>query len=198
MIHRAVEASSGTTYRARLEDGTQLLFRLIRPADKDLLARGFTELSDRSRYERFFSHLKGLSEAQLRYLTEVDHEDHSAWVAIVPGNSEGARGVGVGRWVRLPQEPTVAEVAVTVIDAFHRRGIGRTLMYLAAVSALAKGISTFQAWVLGDNKATLRMFELMGATQGGWEEGIVELRVSLSAAVDRPELVPLDLEPVQP
>jgi protein lysine acetyltransferase len=106
--------------------------------------------------------------------------------------------VGVGRWVRLPKEPAVAEVAVTVIDAFHGRGIGRTLMYLAAVSAIARGIGAFQAWVLGDNTATLRMFELMGATWGRWEQGVVELRIPLAAAVDRLELVPLDLEQVRP
>jgi GNAT superfamily N-acetyltransferase len=182
-------------YRALLDDGTCLMFRLIMPSDKDLMMRAFGELSERSRYERFFSHLKRLSETQLRYLTEVDHRDHSAWVAIaVDGDME--RGVGVGRWVRVPDQPEIAEVAITVIDEFHRRGIGRTLLYLAAGTARTHGIRFFRALVLGDNRARLDMFELMGASRGAWQSGVVEVTVPLDSMLDREQLLPLKLEPL--
>ena len=165
-------------YESFLDDGTRLIFRQIRPSDKEMLARGFADLSDRSRYERFFSNLKHLSHTQLRYLTEVDHQNHSAWVAIAE-EPAGRRGVGVARWVRTPGKPDVAEVAVTVIDDYHRRGIGRTLLYIAAVSARSRGIGAFRAVVLSKNRATNRMLESMGAQMGAWESGVTEVTVPL-------------------
>jgi RimJ/RimL family protein N-acetyltransferase len=182
-------------YQAVLDSGVRVLFRLIRSDDKDMLLEGFRQLSDHSRYERFFTHLETLSEEQLRYLTEVDHENHSAWLAIAV-DGERHRGVGVGRWIRLADEPDVAEVAVTVIDEFHRQGLGRTLLYLCAQSALSKGVRAFRAWVLHDNKATLRMLERAGAARGRWESGVFEVTIPLKEAVQRSDLVPLELEPI--
>jgi hypothetical protein len=49
----------------------------------------------------------------LRYLTEVDHRDHEAIVALDDASGEG---VGVVRYVRSGT-PDGAEVAVTVTDA---------------------------------------------------------------------------------
>jgi GNAT superfamily N-acetyltransferase len=183
-------------YRARLDNGTPVRFRLIRPSDKRLLAAGFEELSERSRYERFFVQLKSLSPAQLEYLTEVDHVNHSAWVAIALERGR-ERGAGVGRWVRLTDEPEIAEVAVTVIDAFHRRGLGRTLVFLAATTAAAKGVKSFRALVNSGNRASLQMFRRMGATKGAWHQGVVELTIPLEFITQHAELVPLDLEPVE-
>jgi RimJ/RimL family protein N-acetyltransferase len=181
-------------FTAVLEDGTRLLFRLIRPDDKEMLLEGFEQLSERSRYERFFTYLETLSETQLRYLTEVDHENHSAWLAIAM-EEERPRGVGVGRWIRMRDEPEVAEVAITVIDEFQRRGIGRTLLYLCATSALSKGVHAFRAWILSDNRATLHMLERAGAERGRWEAGVLEVTVPLAEAVQRSDLVPLKLDP---
>jgi GNAT superfamily N-acetyltransferase len=180
-------------YEATLADGTSVLIRPIRPTDKEMLRSGFDRLSDRSRYERFFTHLDRLTDDQLRYLTEVDHHTHSAWVAISLSN-DPPDGIGVVRWVRLRDQPEVAEVAVTVIDEFHKRGLGRTLLYIAGQDARAKGVRAFRAWVLGDNHATLHMLERMGATRGPWQDGVLEVTISLDDAADRVDLVPLELK----
>lgn len=186
-------ATSGQPlYETFLDDSTRILFRLIRPDDKAMLIDAFERLSDRSRHQRFFTHLESLSRDQLRYLTEVDHENHSAWVAI-DASGDKQRGVAVGRWIRLPHEPEVAEFAVTVVDEFHRRGLGRTLLYLCARTALAKGIRTFKAWVLAENTATLAMLERVGSLQKRWAAGVLEVTVPLSEAARHTDLVPLEL-----
>lgn len=163
-------------YESTLGDGTPIVFRRVRPDDKDMLVEGFRALSDQSRYERFFVHLEKLTEKQLRYLTEVDHENHSAWAALVEEDDRW-RGVGVGRWVRLKDEPGVAEIAVTVIDEYQRKGIGRMLIYVIALGAKEKGIEALRAWVLGDNRATLKMLEQIGAKRGIWEHGVYEVTI---------------------
>lgn len=180
-------------YQAVLEDGTTLVMRPIRPEDKLLLLDGFNRLSERSRYFRFFTKLPTLTREQLHYLTDVDQQNHFAWVAGV-GQDDHETGVGVIRWIRLRDDPAAAEMAVTVVDAYQRRGIGRTLVYVAAREALATGVSNFQAVVLADNRATIAMLKGMGASSGTYESGVLHLSVPLEAAVSRPDLLPLSIE----
>src|SRR6476469_1483205 len=85
----------------------QVEIRPIEPDDRDALARGFDRLSERSRYRRFLSPRGPLSEAELSYLTEVDHRDHEALVAVDPETNEG---VGVARFIRSAEDPALAEI----------------------------------------------------------------------------------------
>ncbi len=179
------------TYTTRLHDGTLLSLRPIRPDDKELLAQGFHRLSPESRYARFFRSLEELSPDQLRYLTEVDHVDHSACVAVTA--EEPVEGVGVVRWIRLEDAPNEAEVAVTVVDDWQRRGIGRTLLVLAALDARAKGIDFFRAWILGRNLATIDMLRTLDAQEKHWESGVLDVLIPLEGV--SLDLAPLELKP---
>ena len=156
-----------------------MLFRPIEPEDKQILAAGFARLSPESRYRRFFRSIDHLSEAQLRYLTEVDGENHVAWVAVLPDEPPELQGAGVARWVRIADEPDVAEGAVTVVDALHGNGIGKTLLYLVTHEAIEKGIRKVRAWVLGDNHNVQSMLSGLGAEPGGWESGALEMNIPL-------------------
>ena len=141
------------TAEVPLRDGGRVVVRPITPEDRDALREGFARLSDASRRFRFLTSRASLSEHELDYLTIVDHRDHVAWVALDPDND--MEGVGVARYVRVADDPKVAEPAVTVIDEYHRRGIGGILMALLAESAHANGIERFRAEVLGDNLEVL-------------------------------------------
>ena len=46
------------------------------------MLRGFERLSPESRYRRFLAPMPELSEAAVRYLTEIDHHDHEAMIAL--------------------------------------------------------------------------------------------------------------------
>ena len=170
-------------FQTRLEDGTLILFRRIRPEDKARLQLGMKYLSPQSRFLRFFHHVDHLSEAQLRYLTEVDFKDHFAWLAVLPDFPDEP-GVGVGRWIRTPDDPAVAEGAVTVVDQFQNRGLGKTLLWLMARSAIQQGVHTFRAWTLGDNKTMQQMLKDFGAQPGRWESGVMEVLVPLPDDAD--------------
>lgn len=146
-----------------LRDGTRILVRPILPDDKERLREGFARLSAQSRYRRFMTPLEHLGDEQLRYLTEVDHADHMAWVALDP-SQPGQPGVGVSRYVRLPEDPTAAEAAVTVLDDYQGRGIGTILLRLLAESAAAHGIRSFLGYVLADNDPMVAILHDLGAT----------------------------------
>lgn len=138
----------------RLHDGTELQVRVIEPDDKGAIAAGFDRMSPESRYRRFFSPLNRLSDADLRYLTEVDHHDHEAVVAISPDGEP----VGVARYVRGP-DPSSAEVAVTVVDEWQGKGAATLLLELLVKRARAEGIERFVAVILEENEGAIELFK---------------------------------------
>jgi RimJ/RimL family protein N-acetyltransferase len=166
-----------------LDDGERVLFRPIRSRDKDRLQQGLQKLSPESRYMRFFRHVDHFTDRELRYLTEVDMTDHVAWVAILPDDPVRT-GVGVSRWIRMVREPTLAEGAVTVIDEYQGRRIGSTLLYLAARSALERGIRAFRVYVMGENHRVMDLLNELGAVAGEWEGGILEMTVPLPPSLE--------------
>lgn len=95
-----------------LRDGTEVTLALITPDDAPLIARGFNELSDDTKYRRFLAAKRSLSNRELTYLSDVDQIDHVAIGATrerpvpedrdVDSGAETREGIGVARFIRLP------------------------------------------------------------------------------------------------
>jgi GNAT superfamily N-acetyltransferase len=164
--------------RAQLRDGRPVLLRSIRPADRERLVEGLKQLSPASRYLRFHAAIDRLSDTQLDYLTQVDHVDHEAIVALDLSDLT-VPGVGVARYIREPFEPTVAEAAITVADAYHGQGAGTILLGALAQRARSNGIEVFRNYVLDGNHAMLEVFDHLGADRELEADGLwrVDLHV---------------------
>jgi len=158
----------------QLKDGTAVLLRQVLPEDRQRLETGLLRMSAESRYQRFFSPIRGLSDKQLRYFTEVDQENHIAWIALDPSASE-LPGIGIARFVRYRDQPLMAEVAFTVIDAYQARGLGSNLLATLYLVAQARGIETFRAVVLAANGTVTNWLRRLGATGKLSSAGVVEL-----------------------
>lgn len=176
-------------FEGKLKDGTRVLFRPIEPRDKEVLRTGFAQLSPESRYRRFFRHLDHLSDEELRYLTEIDYINHFAWVAFAI-DEPGAPGLGVGRWIRIPGEPQIAEAAITVIDKYQHMGVGSRLLHLSARSAVEQGIMAIRVWVQGDNHPMLELLAEMGIHPDSWSSGVAEIDIPLPENVDEVDRSP--------
>jgi GNAT superfamily N-acetyltransferase len=167
-----------------LADGTTLPVRALEPADKPLLREGMKQLSPDSRYKRFFTATTGLSDAQLTYLTEVDHRSHEALVASDPETGEG---IAVARYVRLSERPDTAEIAIAVVDRWQGRGVGRALLHVLAETARPRGISHFVAVMLVGNQPMIRLITALGHVESRRVDGeTVEITVELAAEADVP------------
>ncbi len=129
----------------------------------------FAELSAESRYRRFFTPLDRLDEQRLAYLTEIDHHDREALVAVDP---QTGAGVCVARFVRVGAD--VAEPAVVVVDRWQRRGLEGALLERLADRARAEGIARFSGVVLAQNHDAIRLVEQFGT--GTLERSGPELR----------------------
>jgi GNAT superfamily N-acetyltransferase len=141
-----------------LRDGSRVHIRQARRTDRDLLVRGFERLSPESRYRRFLTPMHELDEKTLRYLTDLDHRDHEAMVAL----DESGEGVGVARYVRSAARPDTAEVAVAVVDSWQGRGLGTILLQAISVRARDEGVRTFTALMLASNHEMMDLFEHLG------------------------------------
>ena len=149
--------------RARLRDGTPILVRNLRPNDAEELVRGFARLSVGSRRFRFLSPLHKLSPEQVHELTDVDQHDHVA-IAARDESRPDHPGIGVARFVRLEQEPEVAEFAITVIDDYQHRGLGTLLLKLLLKAAQAMQVRTLRGFLLADNLAMIQLLRKFDAT----------------------------------
>ncbi|HEY8091231.1 MAG TPA: GNAT family N-acetyltransferase [Polyangiaceae bacterium] len=163
-----------------LADGTHVILRHVRPSDGEELRRAFERLSPESRYRRFFGGLTQLSDATLHYLTEVDGRDHVAIVALMESpDLKTEQGLGVARFVRLADDATVAEAAVTVVDDVQKRGLGRLLATTLAEAARERGIHRFRADVLADNQPMRAIMAEIGAAERGTSAGVITYDVAL-------------------
>lgn len=140
-----------------LGPGIEVLIRPIRPTDKHILAEGFEALSPESKFQRFFAPVVRLNESDLVYLTEIDHRNHEALVAIDP---EDGDLVGVTRYIRTsPYRDREAEVAIVISDDWRGKGLGKALLSRLAIRAREEGITHFLAMILADNTDATDLFE---------------------------------------
>jgi GNAT superfamily N-acetyltransferase len=135
-----------------LRDETRVRLRTIKATDKERLVGGLARLSPQSRYLRFFTDKERLTEGELRYLTELDGESHFAIGAIRLGaDGEEGDGLGIGRFVKLAEDPTVAEPALAVVDDAQGLGLGRLLLLRLVAAATERGVRTFRCDFLAIN-----------------------------------------------
>lgn len=157
--------------------GAALEIRPIEPGDKAALAAAVDQSSDEAVYRRFLNAHGRLTAAELRYLTEVDHHDHEALMAIEPGSGAS---VGVTRYVRDPERRDSSEIAVAVLESWQGRGVGKALLHQLADQARNEGITRFTALMLSNNQAMRRLLADLGPTRVlSSAAGTVELAVDL-------------------
>ena len=136
-----------------LRDGSSLHLRPIKSDDVAALLEFHKRLSPRSVYFRYFSPLPELGEERARVLANVDYHNTFALVGEL-----GGRLVGVARYYRDEKAPDRAEVAFLIEDALQGRGIATRMLERLAEIAREKGITTFDAYVLGDNRKMMDVF----------------------------------------
>jgi len=145
-------------------EGAALTIRPIEATDVDRLARMFDRLSPTTVYYRFLAPLPRLPQSTLVRLANVDHCFRDALVAL-----DGDEIVAVARYSAVmsarpttgpstrPARTRDAEIALTVEDAWQRRGIGRKLVRRLGVLAARRGFDTFVATIHPDNRAALTL-----------------------------------------
>jgi RimJ/RimL family protein N-acetyltransferase len=178
--------AQGGGVRRRLRCASWLTVRVrpIRPDDAPLLNDVFARLGPASRLTRFLSPKKKLTAAEVRYLTDVDHRNHEALIAVTRRRGEA---LGVARFIRDPQDPSTAEVAMSVVDEWQNRGVGFMLATRLSGRAVSENVSHVTALMTASNVRARRLLAKIGEpTVIGREGATVSYRVALPGAVPAP------------
>jgi acyl-CoA synthetase (NDP forming)/RimJ/RimL family protein N-acetyltransferase len=156
-----------------LRDGRTAHLRPIVPEDAEGLVEFYAQVSEQSKYFRFFAPMPNLSDRDVQRFTNVDYRDRVAFVMTV-----AEKIIAVGRYDVI--EPGRAEVAFLVQDSHQGRGIGQLLLEHLAQAGRERGVERFVAEVLPDNRRMMQVFREQGyQVKGGWDEGVMHLEFDI-------------------
>jgi GNAT superfamily N-acetyltransferase len=149
----------------------EVTLRPLRPGETGPVEAVFGAMSPQSRLLRFLAPTPRLTPSVLAYLAAVDHDVHGCWVAWVRGAP-----VALGRYVRLPGDPSSAEIALEVIDAMQGRGLGGLLLEIISAAAASVGVE-WLVWTMDAGNVRARQLGLRaGATSQVATAGVAEGR----------------------
>ena len=140
-----------------LPNGYRATINWITADAKPLLEAAMLRLSPESSRRRFFTPRFRLSERELTFLTSPDGIRHYALGVSGRADDGSVEGIGTARFVRLKEEPSTAEIALTVIDPFQRMGIGKALLVRLVRAAAVRGIERLRALVLPENAPVIAL-----------------------------------------
>lgn len=144
------------------------LVRPLRRSDRRLIEQALRLLSARTLYARFHTRGTRLSPREIDYLVDTDDRDHVSWLVLDPAqrphDCPGGLPIALGRYVRDPETPSRAEVALTVCDHHQGRGVSKVLLGALAASAQGAGVENFCGSLLAENHAMRSLMQNLGAT----------------------------------
>ena len=159
-------------------DGGIVHLRPIVPSDADALLRFHASLSERTRYLRYFGPYPHVSARDLKRFSVVNHRDRVAFVCLL-----GGEVIAVGRYEGIPRPDgsvESAEVAFVARDSHQGRGLGSILLEHLAAAARENGLRRFEAEVLVENRAMVRVFRDAGyQVSRAFADGVLHLEFDI-------------------
>ncbi|MFD4178112.1 bifunctional acetate--CoA ligase family protein/GNAT family N-acetyltransferase [Streptomyces anulatus] len=165
-----------------LRDGGTARIRPITTDDAERLVSFYEQVSDESKYYRFFAPYPRLSDRDVHRFTHHDYVDRVGLAVTI-----GGEFIGTVRYDRINEQgrpasapADEAEVAFLVQDAHQGRGVASALLEHIAAVARERGIRRFAAEVLPANNKMIKVFRDGGYTQRrSFEDGSVHLTLDL-------------------
>ncbi|MFD3613249.1 GNAT family N-acetyltransferase [Streptomyces atroolivaceus] len=170
-----------------LRDGGTARIRPITTDDAERLVSFYEQVSDESKYYRFFAPYPRLSARDVHRFTHHDYVDRVGLAVTIGGEFIATvrfdRINGQGRPASAPADE--AEVAFLVQDAHQGRGVASALLEHIAAVARERGIRRFAAEVLPANNKMIKVFRDAGFTQQrSFEDGSVHLTLDLEPTAE--------------
>ena len=172
-----VTPSLPPAFKTTLPSGIPVLVRHVGPADAPRLKDGFRLISSLARRRHFpGDEVKELGPAQLAALQQVDQKSYCIWGALNPAKPDEP-GIGIARYRRLKEEPSAADVAITILDQYQGTGAGLLLHACLHFTAVHNRIRHLYYEVGGENERFIRHLKALGAEHVGRVVGVTRLRM---------------------
>ena len=138
-----------------LKDGRTVLLRPALSTDAQGIRDLFNHLSEADVYTRFFRHVRGLSNAEVQRLCNVNYENEVAFVATTGSREEGLI-VGQSCYFTNPTT-NLADTAFMVHPVWQGSGLGTALQSRMIQHATKRGLRGFVADILPGNTRMLQL-----------------------------------------
>jgi len=149
----------------KLNDGTPITIRPIRPEDETLMIRFHETLSEESVYHRYFSLLKLGERIAHERLTRICFNDYDREIALVAEHKDPATGqcsiLGVGRLIKARSRDE-AEFALLISDEWQGRGLGTELLKRLVQIGRDERLTRLTADILAENHGMLHLSRKVG------------------------------------
>lgn len=145
----------------QLPDGTPVTIRPVRPEDAQMQQAFVRNLSEESRYNRYMSSIKQLSQTMLVRFTQLDYDREMALSMMREGEDGQEEQLAVARFITDPDNEG-CEFALEVADHWQGHGIGAVLMSDLFEAARAQGLKVMRGEVLASNKGMLKLMRKLG------------------------------------
>lgn len=180
MILQPISRSQRSVGILALPDGTAVAYRRIQATDAEALQRFHDTLSPNTVHQRFFGAMPHLGDAMAEMFTHVDGKDRVALVALDPTDATSI--IGVARYDRMGKSRE-AEYACVITDRWHGRGLGTALTVELINAARERGLKTFDAVILADNRAMIELLINLGLPYSmAWEDNTTVLSLDISGS----------------
>ena len=172
-----MSAQAGPGAYALLTDGTTMEIRPAQPDDFDAVRDMHAKMSPGNLYLRFFGVSRIAAESEARRVCREPAPDHGALLAVLDGQV-----VGCGSYEVTGDGSRSAEIAMTVADDMHRRGVGTLLLEHLVSLARSRGVRTFVADTLSQNVLMMQVFADAGlGVHHALADGVYEVTFPLPA-----------------
>ena len=170
-----MSADAEPSVYALLNDGTTIEIRPARPGDLNAVRDMHTKMSPDNLYLRFFGVSSVAAEREARRLCREPAPDHVALLAELDGEL-----IGCGSYEVADDDSRSAEVAMTVADDMHNRGVGTLLLEHLTSKARSQRLQAFTAETLVENALMLKVFADAGLeVQRALADGVYDLTFPL-------------------
>ena len=169
----------------RMNDGTEVVIRPIRPEDEPLAIKFHETLSERSVYLRYFHMVKLSQRVSHERMTRICFIDYDREMALIADYKNPATGkhelIGVGRLSKLHGN-NEAEFSMLISDPFQHRGLGTEILRRVLQVGRDEKLLRITAQMLMDNQEMQHLCEKSGFTlTRNLSEGIVTAEIVLNA-----------------
>jgi len=138
----------------------EVFFRPVKQTDEALMKEFFYSFSDKSFYQRFFTHQISMPHSKLQHMVNPDYEEEMAIAGLIKKDDRDMV-VALGRYFIDPTS-NMAEIAFTVRDSYQLMGIGSFLLCYLIEIAKTKGVKGFRGDVLKDNNIMMHVLHKCG------------------------------------
>ena len=167
---------------AKLDTGTHVCLRRVRHSDLARIEKGISQMSDQSRYLRFFSGSKTMPPSVVERLASVDGTHHLAWGVINMDETEHP-AIAAAHVFRETETSDTGEFAIAVLDEYHGQGVARILMTAIFLDCYCEGLRQLRIDMLRSNKKAYGLIRSVGATPCAMEGPVAQYNLDIKGAI---------------